>query len=334
MDSLSQLALGSVIGVAVMGRRTAVWKAALWGGIAGTLPDLDALIDYGDPLRNMTLHRAESHSLFYLTLFSPALALAASKLHGQLLYFKRWWLALWLALVTHPCLDWMTVYGTQLGIPFVNTPFGLGSIFIIDPIYTLPLLVGVAAALIARSDRGLAWNRWGLSLSCAYLLWTAGAQWRVEQIAERSLAQAGIEARQTLATPSPFNTVLWRIVAMTSDGYVEGFYSFLDDDTEIRFNQHNSGRMLVPELAHIPGVERMRWFTRGFYSLSERDGRALVTDLRMGQEPNYVFAFAVGQRGSGFIEHTPIAVGQRGDIGRGLAWVWQRLLGNDVPPPR
>ncbi len=48
MDSLTQIALGAAVGVAVMGRRTAVWKAALWGGIAGTLPDLDVLIDLCD----------------------------------------------------------------------------------------------------------------------------------------------------------------------------------------------------------------------------------------------------------------------------------------------
>ena len=35
MDSLTQIALGASIGVAVMGRRTAAWKAALWGGVAG-----------------------------------------------------------------------------------------------------------------------------------------------------------------------------------------------------------------------------------------------------------------------------------------------------------
>ena len=74
MDSLSQFALGAGIGVAVMGRRTRVWKAALWGGLWGTVPDLDALIDHGDPIRNMTFHRGASHSLLYLTLLSPLLA--------------------------------------------------------------------------------------------------------------------------------------------------------------------------------------------------------------------------------------------------------------------
>ncbi len=64
MDSLSQIALGAAVGMAAMGRRTALWKAALWGGVCGTLPDLDAFIDHGDPVRNMTFHRAESHALF------------------------------------------------------------------------------------------------------------------------------------------------------------------------------------------------------------------------------------------------------------------------------
>ncbi len=70
MDSLTQIALGASLGVAVMGRRTAVWKAAVWGGVAGLLPDLDVLVDHGDAVLNMVRHRAESHSLFYLTLLS------------------------------------------------------------------------------------------------------------------------------------------------------------------------------------------------------------------------------------------------------------------------
>ena len=76
MDSLTQMALGAAVTVAVMGRRTAAWKAAAWGALAGTLPDLDAFIDHGDAVLNMTLHRANSHSLLWLTLGAPALALS------------------------------------------------------------------------------------------------------------------------------------------------------------------------------------------------------------------------------------------------------------------
>lgn len=83
MDSISQVALGSAVGIAVMGRRTSSWKAALWGGVCGTLPDLDVLIDHGDPIRNMTFHRAESHVLFHLSLLSPLIAWLISRIHRE-----------------------------------------------------------------------------------------------------------------------------------------------------------------------------------------------------------------------------------------------------------
>ena len=178
MDSLSQFALGAAVGVAVMGRRTAVWKAALCGGVLGTLPDLDALVGHGDPVLDMVRHRAETHALFWQTLAAlplaavltllvgggrrapsapapssaaaaasarpPAGGLPASSRWGA---FPHWLLTAWLVLVTHALLDAMTVYGTRLALPFSSQPYGLGSIFIIDPLYTLPLLFACLFAL-------------------------------------------------------------------------------------------------------------------------------------------------------------------------------------------
>ena len=168
--------LGAAVGIATMGRRTAVWKAALWGAVGGTLPDLDVFIDHGDPVRNMVLHRGESHALFWLTLFSLPFAAAVARLHGEWHQWRRWWLCLWLVLITHPLLDAMTVYGTQLGLPFTNHPFGVGSMFIIDPLYTLPLLVGVGWALAGGAVRVGARHMVGLVLRTDYLAWSWVAQ--------------------------------------------------------------------------------------------------------------------------------------------------------------
>src|SRR5690606_41671741 len=55
---------------------------------------------------------------------------------------------LWLVLATHPLLDAMTAYGTQLLWPLTPTPTAWSSLFIIDPFYTLPLFATVTAALI------------------------------------------------------------------------------------------------------------------------------------------------------------------------------------------
>lgn len=345
MDSLSQLALGSAISVAVMSRRTAVWKAALWGGVAGTLPDLDVFVDFGDVVSNMVLHRGQSHSLFNLTLLAPVLAWAVSRLHGQQALFGRWWLALWLALVTHPLLDYFTVYGTQLLQPFSSYPFGLGSMFIIDPLYTLPLVIGVVAALIIRRPTGLRWNGVALAFSCLYLGWSVAAQQMVKNVVRDDLAARGITGAQVLVTPAPLNTVLWRLVVMRRDqqleGYEEGFYSLLDADRRITFDAFPSSAQLRQDLAANPNVQRMAAFTHGFFSMKQLANQAVLTDLRMGQEPNYVFSFAVAEQAAGAADPpntwqtiTPVAVGASSNAGQLLRWLWPRMLGQPLPPPR
>lgn len=315
-----------------MGRRTAVWKAALWGGIAGTLPDLDVFIDYGDAVLNMVRHRGESHSFFYLTLFSPLLAWLVSRIHGEAALFKRWWLALWLVLITHPLLDAMTVYGTQLLMPFSNHPFGVDSMFIIDPAYTVPLIVGVVAALRLKNTRGLRWNAAALVFSTLYLGWSVGAQQHVERVARASLQAEGISAQGLLVTPAPFNTVLWRLVATTPERYYEGFYSLLDAQPKVRWTAYPRGAELLAEHGSNPSVQRIAAFSKGFFSLSEQDGRVTLVDLRMGQEPAYAFRFDLGTPPA-VGDQAPVQVSMRPDVGRALPWLWARIRGIDMPLP-
>ncbi|MDO8876175.1 MAG: metal-dependent hydrolase [Pseudolabrys sp.] len=336
MDSLSQAALGAAIGVAVMGRRTRPWKAALIGALAGTLPDLDSFYDYGDPISNMTYHRAASHALFWQTLASlPIAALAAVALR-EMSEFWRWWLTIWLALITHALLDWTTVYGTQLGLPFTDTPVGLGSMFIIDPLYTLPLLIGIVVALCLRNVRGWRWNVAGLVLSTTYLCWSALAQQHATEVAQESLRAQGHHVERLLVTPAPFTTILWRVVAITPQGYLQGFTSVFDRDRTIAFDTFARGEYLYAQLRHNPFVERIARFSHGFFKMSEKDGRAVITDLRMGQEPNYSFNFVVAQRQSPTFAAIvpPVRLQTRPDIEKGLPWLWRRALGEKLPPPR
>jgi inner membrane protein len=332
MDSLSQLALGAAVGMAVMGRRTALWKSAVWGAVAGTLPDLDVFYDHGDPVLNMVLHRAQTHAPFWLTLFSLPFAAAVAKLHGEWPHWKRWWLALWLALVTHPLLDAMTVYGTQLALPLSNHPFGVGSIFIIDPLYTLPLLVGAGVTLATTRLRA---NLWGLALSTLYLGWSVVAQQQVQAVARDAMARQGITAERVLVTPTAFNTIAWRVVVMQPDHYFEGFYSLLDKERNIAFDRFDRGARLAPELRGIDRFERIAAFSRGFYALREDGPRLIISDLRMGQEPTYTFSYAVAERASPPRALVPtMHVGKRPDTDRLLPWLWRRINGDTAPPPR
>jgi inner membrane protein len=245
----------------------------------------------------------------------------------------RWWLATWLALITHPLLDAMTVYGTRIALPFSSQPYGVGSIFIIDPLYTLPLLVGVIAALV--HTRGLRWNGAGLLISTAYLAWSFAAQQYVTGIARDAVKAQSIPAERMLVTPTAFNTVLWRVLVMTPDAYYEGFHSLLDADRELPLDRFDRGLPLYEPLRESDRVARIAEFSRGFFAMSESDQRVIMRDLRMGQEPNYSFSFVVARRAGDKIAPVPprqIRVNRNAD--RTLQWIWKRLRGERLTPPR
>lgn len=336
MDSLTQVVLGSAVSVAVMRRRAPTWKAALWGGVAGTLPDLDVLFAQADPILDMVLHRAESHALFWLTLFSLPFAWLVARLHGEQAQWQRWWLALWLALVTHPLLDAFTVYGTQLALPFTDKPYGLGSVFIIDPAVTLPWLLGLLLVLIRRGDlRGQHYNLYGLATGAAVLVLGVVLQGQVERHARSNLALQGVTPEQVLVTPAPLSMLLWRVVAMAGPHYYEGFHGLLDDADTMQFERFERGQAYETDIAAIGGAQRIRRFSKGFYKLHETaQGQLVISDLRMGQEPYYSFAFAVAQRGSAF---QPLpqaqAMGRHGNPGEILAWLGRRIRDEAVEPP-
>jgi inner membrane protein len=334
MDSLSQIALGAAVGIAVMGRRTPLGRAAFWGAVCGTLPDLDALIDHGDAVRNMTLHRAESHALFFLTLAAPAIAAAIAALHRDWDRYRHWCLAVWLVLITHPLLDTMTVYGTQLLRPFTDHPYGVGSIFIIDPLYTLPLIAGVVLALRRGDACGLQWNRIGLVLSTLYLAWGVVAQHEVRGVAERALHAQAPDVERILVTPTPFNSLLWRVVAVTPDAYLEGYRSLFDGDAPIRFARFDRRMALYPPLRDTEPVARIAAFSHGFFTMSEAGGQVRIADLRMGQAPYFFFTFVVGRREGERLQPTAVeAVGERAPVGAGLRWLRRRFFDATLPPP-
>ena len=332
MDSVSQLALGASLGIAVMGRRTAVWKAALWGGIAGTLPDLDVLLDHGDAVLNMVLHRGHSHSLLWTALAGALLGLCAAWFHGQWQLRWRWSVALLIAMVTHPLLDALTIYGTQLLQPFTDTAYGTGSMFIIDPLYTLPLLAGVLIALRRPQHAGLRSNTALLALSTLYLGWSMVAQaWATEQV-RHSLAAQGISSQTLMVTPAPLNTLLWRAVAVDGSHYYEGYYGLLDGKRPVRWVAHAQGQDLIALHSAHPHVQRMLRFTDGLLRLRMQDGHLWLTDLRMGQEGGYVFDFDLGPPLTAGAP-VPPAVQQSGrlPLGESLHWLWARMWGADLP---
>jgi inner membrane protein len=337
MDSLSQIALGAAVGVAVMGRRTAVWKAAAWGAVAGTLPDLDVLIDHGDPIRNMVLHRAETHAPFWLTLFSLPFAALVARLSGERTLWRRWWLAMWLALVTHPLLDGDDGLRHPAGCcrsPTTPTAWAACSS---STRSTRCRCWSAASGRCAAAARG-AWppTPLGLAVSTAYLAWGVWAQ---QQVTGRGARRAGGAGHRGRAAAGDAGTAEHPAVARGGGAgwpLPRGFPVAARRGPGMVSTASTAALRCGRRCRGIDGAQRIAEFSHGFYKLHAKHGRRiLVTDLRMGQEPAYVFSFAVAQRNS---PPEPLAqvqqVSARPDLARALPWLWRRARGEPLPPPR
>lgn len=294
MDSITQAALGASIAGLVAGK-TLGRPVLLTGALLATLPDLDVLIDYGTAVANFTQHRGFSHSLFVLAPLSVLLAALLWRWKPEP-GFPRWLLLTALVLMTHPLLDTFTTYGTQLFWP-IGRPLAISSIFIIDPLYTLPLLAGCLAFLLRPPARRAIAA--GLALSTIYLGWSFAAQQMITERVQPALAAAGFADAELLVQPMPFNTVLWRATAITDQQRVEIVTGFLDGDTPLTLERFPRQPALAETVSRLPETRRLEWFTKGFLDYRESGGEITATDIRLGIPGAHPFTFVLANAQGG-----------------------------------
>jgi len=303
MDSLTQAVLGAAVGEAVLGKKVGN-KAALWGAVAGTLPDLDVLLNLLlDDVGALVFHRSFTHSFLFVVLLTPVLGKMLFRLYrtGPATWRDWSWLS-FAVLFTHPLLDCFTTYGTQIFFPFSTYPVSFSSIFVIDPLYTLPLIVGLFLALRKRPEapkRRLA-NYLGLSFSCLYLLVTLVNKTIVTATFAEALEQQGLAYQRIATRPTPLNSLLWVAQADDGDGFWVGLYSLLDGDQPIDFQRLDKHQQLLDGLTDHPGVQRLRRFSRGYFTVESIDRVLVFNDIRFGRsdgwlrdEGAYLFSFHI-----------------------------------------
>ena len=332
MDSLSQLVLGASVQGALLGKYQGR-KAYLYGAMLGTLPDLDVLIRYNDPISNMTYHRGFSHSLFVLTALGLGGAWLISRYHQwrdmPLPYStRRLALAMTLALTTHPILDSFTVYGTQLLWPLQDplqiTPISIASVFIIDPLYTIPLLIAMIVGFI--KGRKLTVFKLGflanyqrlavamLIVSSSYLLLSLGLKYHAQDKAEQTLAAADIDDIVRIKTMPVLPTILmWRTLAEDEQNRViEIRGSVLDSRLpEYRYlTQYDNSQTLRANLpaASQSYAHRLDWFSgdwTGYRTQTPNENSAqnstqntqlVIDDLRMMAGDTAFFSFVLANK--------------------------------------
>jgi inner membrane protein len=334
MDSLTQVAFGAACGEAILGKKVGR-KALVWGAVLGTLPDLDVFIPLGGPVNDFVYHRGFSHSLFLLALVSPMIAWLIVRVHPDTKrYYRRWVLLSFLVLEASVLLDLLTIYGTQIFWPFDTTPMSVPILFIIDPLFTIPVLSGVLMALVLQRHGtfGHRLSMIGLGLSMAYLVWAFGAAVFVERRVTEKLARQEVSYSQFISSPAPFNTLLWRVVGIDKHRYFETYFSLFDRETPLSIVFYPRNLALMASIEEHPPVVKLKRFTRGYYAFSIVDEDVVMTDLRMGSEPDYVFRFKVATLNNS--HPTPIDDERLNTTQdwRRLAWVWERIW-NPVPMP-
>jgi len=327
MDSITQALLGASVQASLLGR----WqgrKALLYGAMLGTLPDLDVLIDFGDAVANTTYHRGFSHSLFVLSLVAVGLAWLVRRRYPHAGYSgMRLFFTLWLVLITHVTLDAFTTYGTQLFWPLTSAPVAWSSVFIIDPMYSLPLLLAVLVGAIAGfRGRATHWVNAALVLSTLYLGFTLVGKQMAERQVEALMTRDDMQVQQLFSAPTPFNSLLWRVVLVDGEDYYETLISWFDSEPPelVRLPRREE---LSALLTGSPQHERLQWFTGGVMRYDLIGEQLLVTDLRLGMTGFHPFRFALAERKDGewrLIQDVERMPAERGDLAK-LQLLWQRI---------
>ena len=333
MDSLTQFVLGAAISSACLGRKIGPRKAALVGGLLGTIPDLDVFIPFDDPIDSFVYHRGWTHSIFVHALAAPVFGELLLRLfkglkdHRLLVY-----LTVYLCFATHALIDAMTVYGTRLFWPFYPDPVGVGSVFIIDPLYSLPLLAVVIWALFTKdySKRFYRWTVIVLATTSVYMAASVGIQQHIEARARQVFANAGHVPDHVYAIAAPFNIMLWKVIGLDKDSYQNLYISLFDGEDRPRIYRHARQPELVACLGASEAYQKLEWFSRGYNRVERLGDEIVVSDLRMGLTPGYVFRFAIGEiRDGEFREIEPKRYLDHRNVEEGdFSWLWARFKGN------
>ncbi|MEM7674423.1 MAG: metal-dependent hydrolase [Myxococcota bacterium] len=278
MDSVTQAVLGAAIGQAAF-RRQLGRRALAFGALGGTLPDLDVLANAFDPFAEMWFHRGPTHSLVVIPLMAPIVGEFGYRVFGRNLSASRWvWtqLAFW-ALITHPLLDVFTSYGTQLLYPLSNQRFALDGVSIIDPIYTVPLLLCVIASLWSRAPdilRGI--TAFVLVLTTGYLFWGVHLSQGVVQRGQAALEAASrVRAVPLLGTNRGF-----RVIAQTEDKIFVGHTNAWG--SPLRFTAIDRGGSAVDRVIETDRGRLFDWFSDGYWTGTSTGDYVRISDLRFG----------------------------------------------------
>jgi inner membrane protein len=286
MDSVTQATLGASV-AHLCWHKNLGRKSFVYGAVFGTLPDLDVILyPFLNGVQRLYWHRGESHSIFFIILASLLfLWLFKKKAKDYDLSPIRLYTGFFLILLTHILIDYFTVYGTQLLAPLSKYGFARGNFFIIDPLYTAPLIIGILASLFLKADKRFKANSTGVVISCIYTVFALLSHSYADNIFKNKLKTDNVKVIDSITSATPMNTLLWRHITRTEKGILIGYYSVIGKNgkDEIRFDFVDQNKELLKDIENQANVEAVKWFSKGFFVAQKKNNVLRMSDLRFGE---------------------------------------------------
>ena len=290
MDPISQGVLGASCAQSISRRRNLA-PATVAGALAGMAPDLDVLISSTtDPLLFLEYHRHFTHALAFIPVGALICAIAFHWFLRHQLKFSFTYLACLVGYASHGPLDACTTYGTLLFWPFSDTRVAWNNVSVVDPIFTVPVLVlgyysfKRHSPILGRCALGWAIGYLLLGLSQTHSAQTAGAE---------LAASRGHVPVRAQASPAIGNLWLWRHIyeydgRIYADALRVGFNDRVFEGSSLsRLNMSEFARRLNQGSTQAKDVDRFAKFADGYLGIAEDDENRII-DLRYSPLPNEV----------------------------------------------
>jgi inner membrane protein len=290
MDPVTQGTIGAVLPQALGKKNLGI--VALLGFLSGMAPDLDILIRSNtDPLLSLEYHRQFTHSLIFIPFGGLICALFLFVVFKKIspFNFKKTWLYCTLGYGTHGLIDACTSYGTLLFWPFSDIRISWNNISIIDPLFTLPLILLIVIATIKKKN---IYSKIALAWAVTYLTLGVYLHNVAINVGKEIAEQRGHIVTRIKAKPSFGNLILWKTIYET-DGkfYVDAtnlfFSNIISGESIKKLNLKKDFPWLEKESQQYKDVDRFKWFSNDFLAVNPNNKNQIV-DIRYSGIPNEI----------------------------------------------
>ena len=290
MDPITQGTIGAVLPQALGKKNLGI--VAMLGFLSGMAPDLDIFIRSStDPLLSLEYHRQFTHSMVFIPFGGLICAIFLYLLFKKIspFNFKQTWLYCTLGYGTHGLIDACTSYGTILFWPFSDMRVSWNNISIIDPLFTLPIIVLIVLATIKRKN---IYSKVALVWAVTYLLLGIYLHNMAINVGKEIAEQRGHVITRINAKPSLGNLILWKTIYETNNQFHIDATNLLFDKTIpgeniTKLNLEKDFPWLREGSQQYKDVERFKWFSNDFLAVNPKNKNQII-DIRYSSIPNEI----------------------------------------------